>query len=297
MRATTPELAAFLASRPAEIWAVDLFSITLPDGLTTLRWSGGDVAVFFQGKTWTTIGPAFARTKWSGKDSTDVPTMDITMSSNGEDWFSGINVKHAIHNGLLTGAACQLDRAIGAVPGVVLGTVTLFTGPVGPVELGAVTTKITVKGWMVVLQQYMPRNTYQTSCIHRLYDAGCTLDKATFTATNTVQGATRTTVEQPAPWVLPDTSTVPYADLLLGALKVESGPASGTKRTVAAVFDDGPSGGSTTFAWPLYVAPNPGDNLSCALGCDKTSATCTARFANLQHIRSFPFIPPAEQGL
>jgi uncharacterized phage protein (TIGR02218 family) len=295
MRGTSSALAAFLATRPTDLWVADLFTITLLSG-TVLRYAGGDVPVTFGGVTWPVTGPLLSRSQWSGKDSTDVPTMDIVLSSTGSDYAGG-NIKLDIHNGLFDGAIAQLDRAIGQTPGVPLGTVTLFGGPVGQIELGAVSAKITVKGWMVVLQQYMPRNTYQTSCIHSLYDAGCTLDRAGYTAANTVAaGSSRQLVQQAGPWVLPDSTDAPIADLLLGTLTVTSGVAAGTRRTVAAGTASG-SGGATAFSYPLYAVPAAGDTLTCSFGCDKSTATCAGRFANLQHNRSFPFIPPAEMAV
>lgn len=298
MRATTPELASFLASRPTQMWVADLFTFTLLDG-TVIRWSGADVPVAFGGNLWTTAGPALSRSTWQSKETTDVPEMAIVLSSTGTD-YNGGNIKLALHDGLFDGAVCQLDRAIGPTPGAVLGLVTLFQGPVGQIEIGAVSCKITVKGWMIVLQQYMPRNTYQLGCIHSLYDPGCALSRGAFTCSNVAAAAcTKLTVEVNDDWLLPDSTPVTImGDLLYGALVVTSGPAAGTSRTVVAGYDASPTGGSTSFAYPLYATPNPGDTLTCTFGCDKTlGAGGCAKFSNQQHNRSFPYIPPAVQAV
>lgn len=296
MRSTSAPLVTFLASRPTEIWVADLFTFTLLDG-TVLRYSGADVPVTFAGDTWLNVGPNLDRTSWSGKDTTEVPTMEITLSSTGADFVAG-NIKTMLHNGVFDGATCQLDRAIGQVAGVPLGLVTLFSGPVGQIQVGAVTSKITVKGWMIVLQQYMPRNTFQTACIHGLYDPGCTLVRADFTASN-VCGAgvtTRRSIGVPGPWLLPGAVTAPLDKLRLGTVTITSGPAGGTKRTAAGVHFDGGGIGYVDFAYPLYATPNAADTMTCTFGCDKTKPTCIGTFDNDQHRRSFPYIPPAEQA-
>jgi uncharacterized phage protein (TIGR02218 family) len=296
MRSTTVNLAAFLSSRPTDIWAADLFTITLLNG-TVYRYSGGDIDVTWQGNTWVNLGPAISRTSWSSKDTTDVPEMEITISSDGSDG-GDTNIKAQMHNGLFDGAVVQLDRAIGAVPGQPLGIVTLFGGPSGQIELGAVMAKVTVKGWMVLLQQYMPRNTYQTSCIHSLYDAGCTAVRANFTAPNTVYSATPTTVQETDPMTVA-AGVAPFSNFIGGTLAMTSGAAAGAKRTISTVTQagSGSPAGSTTFSYPLYATPSTGDTLTASFGCDKTEGTCSGTFNNLQHVRSFPFIPPAEEAV
>lgn len=291
MRSTTPALAAFLATRPTMLWVCDLFSFTLASG-AALNYASGDADVNYAGKTWYATGAlSVDRSTWSGKDTLDIPTMEITISSDGTD-FGATNFKTMLHNGGFDGASVQLDRAIGAEPGIPLGLVTLFAGPIGAITLGALTAKITVKGWTVVLQQYMPRNVYQTACTHSLYDANCTVNRAAHTATNTVLAAVRNTIgTNPNSWILPGGATAPVANLIGGTLTITSGVSAGARRTIIAAVPT-----AVGFTYPLYAIPAPGDTLTCTYGCDKTAAAC-ARFGNLQHIRSFPFVPPAEKGI
>jgi uncharacterized phage protein (TIGR02218 family) len=50
----------------------------------------------------------------------------------------------------------------------------------------------------------------------------------------------------------------------------------------------------------LQSFPHPiqgSDQFQVCAGCDKTQATCQARFGNLHHFRGFPFIPEPESAL
>jgi uncharacterized phage protein (TIGR02218 family) len=83
-----------------------------------------------------------------------------------------------------------------------------------------------------------------------------------------------------------------WAKLGNGVCTVTGGVAEGQQRTVQYAVATG-----MAFCYPLYEIPAAGDTFTVSYGCDKTQATCGARFANAQNYRGFPFVPPAESAV
>lgn len=294
MRTATGTLATFLASRPTSLWSVDLFTITLAGG-TVLRYCSGDAAVTTGGHTWLNYGPTLTRSAWSIKNTVDVPEMSIVLGSNGTDYTGGANVKQQIHNGLFDGALIELERAMGATPGTVAGTVLLFSGYASTIVIGALGAKITVKGLDVLLQQYMPKNVYKAGCIHSLFDAGCTLAAAAWTAVNIVgSSSTKTRITQPGNWLI-GSVVAPGVNLVGGVLAITSGAAAGQRRTIKG-GTSGAFGGYLDVSYPFSILPAGSDTLEATFGCDKSQTRC-ADFSNSANYRGFDYIPIAETAL
>jgi hypothetical protein len=235
------------------------------------------------------------RKTWSVKNTMDVPEMSLELNSTGTDYPGGINIKLLMHNGFFDGAWLDMDRAFMPVTGnygdTSLGTVPIFAGPVGQIQITEIGANITVRGANIKHQQYMPRNRFLTSCIHALYDQGCTVVKASYTFSGTVASANRIQLN----WVA-DPTGGSYNNLAYGAITMTSGAAEGTTRTISQVGALG-----VAYPYPMYAVPSAGDTFTCVYGCNKTQATgpyanCTT-FSNLQHFRGFPFVPPAEAAL
>lgn len=294
MRSCLPALKDFLASRQP-FYSADLFTISLLNG-STLRLTSADRNISYGGNTWLGVpgNPVIQRSTWKMTNTPEVPDMAIVISSTGSD-YSGGNIKQQAHNGLLDGATIQLDRVFMPTPGdTSLGTVLLFSGRTSTVEIDGLQIKLTVKALSIILQQFMPRNMYKAGCSWALYGTGCGLNRATWTATNTVgSGSSLSQIVTTGDWILPSAATVPIASLLLGTLTIASGSASGQRRTIVG-GTTGAGGGVIKFGYPLYSVPSPGDSLTAVLGCDKTQATCLSRFNNLQNYRGFDYIPIAE---
>jgi hypothetical protein len=225
----------------------------------------------------------------------DVPEMEIELNSSGTDYTGGVNIKLLLHNGFFDGAWLEMDRAFMPASGTYgttsLGTVPIFAGPVGQIQITSIGAKITVRGANVKHQQYMPRNRFLTSCIHALYDTGCTVSKSSYTFTGTVSTANKIQLN----WVSDPTSGN-YNYLAYGAVTMTSGAATGITRTISQV---GASG--IAYPYPMYEVPAAGDTFSVVYGCNKTlsngpNANC-GTFSNSQHFRAFPYVPPAETGV
>jgi uncharacterized phage protein (TIGR02218 family) len=275
-------ISALLARTP--MWSVDLFTVSLLSG-DVYRWASADRDIVFSGNTWSAMGPAIQRSKWSAKNTTEVSEMEITLYSTGLDFPSG-NLKKLIHDGLFDGAFIQLDRAYMPTYGdTSLGLVTLFGGRVGKVEINALGATVTCVAANVLMQQNIPRNTFQLGCIHTLYDSGCTVDRGAHTATFTVTSASTLTVN------FSESALGDPAIYVLGTLAIVDGIAAGQRRQI-----DGAGGQSITVAYPLLDVPAAGDHFTLTQGCSKTIARCT-QFGNLPNYRGFPNIPPASSGL
>ncbi len=134
------------------------------------------------------------------------------------------------------------------------------------------------------MQQYMPKNRFMLGCVHALYDSGCGASRASCTFPGTVSSASAIAVN----WAS-DPTGGNYANLALGYITMTSGAAAGSLRTIQAV-----NSATAVLMYPLYEVPAAGDTFTVTYGCDKTLATCTGRFANQQHFRGFPYVPPAE---
>ena len=293
MRPASAGLISLLLSKQPT-WVADLFTFSLLNG-DTLRMTSADKDIVYGGNTYvaaSSVSVGISRNQWSIKNTLEVPSLEIDIASSGTDYASGANFKLALHNGLLDGAWIELDRAFmqvidGVFGDTTLGTVAVFAGRAGQIQVMSTGAKITARGANVLMNQYMPKNIVMNSCLHSLYDAGCTMVKSSFTFAGTVSTANLTALTWTA-----DPTSGNYADLAFGTVEMTSGAALGEMRTIGGVSSTGLS-----ILYPWYVIPSPGDTFNVIYGCDKTMATCTARFDNIQHFRGFPFVPPAETAI
>ena len=298
MRDASASLVAFLASRPNVCFQADPFLITLEDG-STFSWTSADESLFVPPYTYSAMGPIIDRTKWSVKNTVDVPEMEVRIFSTGTDLPGGENLKTLVHNGLLDYATITLSRVFMPVWGdTSLGPVTLFTGNVSQTEITSIGVTITVKGANIKLAQYMPRNQYQLSCIHSVYDEGCAPNpgepgggpsRAANTFPNTVgPGSTTTFIN----W---GTEPANAAQFSLGYITFTSGSNDGATRTIPA--RSGANTAGVQLIYPLDFEPSEGDTYVVTYGCNRTRGGGCRFFNNLQNYRGFPYIPPAEFGV
>lgn len=293
MRVASAGTISLLLSRQPT-WSADLFTFVLLNG-STLRLTSGDRDLAYGGNVWLTASSAnvgITRKQWGIKNTLEVPSLDINVISSGTDYAAGANFKLALHNGLLDGAWVTMDRAFmpvidGVYGDTTLGTVAIFAGRAGQVQIVSTGAKIAVRGANVLMNQYMPKNIVMNACLHSLYDAGCAMLKPSFTFAGTVSAGSLTSIN----WTSDPTSGN-FADLAFGTIEMTSGAALGEARTIS-----GANSAGVSVVYPWYVVPSPGDTFNVIFGCDKTRATCDARFANTQHFRGFRFVPAAETAL
>ena len=130
----------------------------------------------------------------------------------------------------------------------------------------------------------MPRNIYQPTCLHTLYDSGCALVKNAYGTGGSVGGGSTASVIN---W------TSANASFQQGSITFTSGVNAGVTANVNAVV----AGASLTLGYPLQSVPSPGDSFTIYYGCDHTTATCQSRFSNLGNFRGFPYVPPPQMAV
>lgn len=288
MRSATAGLITFLGSADAAIIA-DLFTITLAGG-TIYRWTSYGEDITTGGNTYTAGGtgtvPLIGRGTIRDTVGLDPADLDVTLYCGSSAQLGGVLLPAAAATGALDWATVELSRAYMSAPGVVEGTLSRFRGQVSEVQPTSTTVRLTVRSDLEALNQVLPRNLYSEKCSHAVFDAGCGLTPATYTTAGTVQtGSTATTVK------LNVLQTTGYYNG--GRLVFTSGALDGTERTIATYVNSG-GVGNFSFTIPLPVAPATSDGADVLPGCDKTAATCTSKFSNLNRRRGFDFVPTSE---
>jgi uncharacterized phage protein (TIGR02218 family) len=283
MKAISGPLAALFASG-AQFFKADLFTYTFIDG-SVLRTTSADVALSFGGNTWLSESPIVERTYTTVQVGVTVDTMTLTVKPSIANTIGGLSWQAAARQGYLDGATVLVETAYLTTWPAVIGTLHVFGGNVSEVDPARTQVGLQVTSALELLNRPFPRNLYQATCLHTVYDSGCTVAKASFTVTNTVAAS-------PAPTVtsIKTGNAQPAGYFEQGVLTFTSGANNGLKRTVKS-YD--PATGFT-FALPLPVAPSAGDTISVFAGCDKTKATCQSKFSNIGRFRAFPFVPAPE---
>lgn len=297
MRSSDPALIAFLRDSPG-FWSADLFSIGVANGTsspnipvgTVFNWTSTDAPITLDGTVWQAAGPRLTRSRLSMRNTLEVPELEIDIGADIADLLGGVSVMAFLNNGGFDAARVTLRRAF--MPGPAqpaFGAVTLFVGRVSTATAARGAAQLTVKGDSLLLDMKTPRNLYQASCIHTLYDAGCAVLRDRFSWSNRVgTGADvfRIPPAMPLATMGPGVDPAAFAQ---GSVTFTGGVCSGQSRGVRAV-----DGGALLLASALDALPAPGDPFTVRYGCDHTAATCAARFNNIANHRAFPYIPVAE---
>ena len=282
---TTAVLNAINAARAAidaPLAYAECYTFTLATG-TVLTWTNFDQPIVYNGSTFSATGPLVQGLKYKASTGLEVDKQQITIMARPTDLISGSPVLNAIREGAFDGATVQRDRVFMTTPGgSVIGGVELFHGRVSTVDaVGRTSAQITVASDLVILDYDMPRSLFQSTCTHTLYDTGCTVVRATYSASGTVaSGSSQTLIN----W------TGALAAHAQGSLIWTAGLNANLRATVKSAV----AGTSMTLMYPMPSAVATGDGFTVAYGCDHTTGTCQSRFANLPNFKGFPFVPPAE---
>jgi uncharacterized phage protein (TIGR02218 family) len=284
VKATSPGLRALLAT--SEYVSADCWTITLNGGVV-VRWTSADQALSANGNRFL-LGPLLKRGAISERRGVEVSTLDCEITAiASRDLINGKPIIPFIKSRGFDGAVLKLERAfapdwkemlaIGAT-----GTIHRFSGLFTSVpEIKGATARITASSWLVLLNAMMPRNQYQAACLHTVYDAGCTLNPASFSATGHVVGSAGATL------TFGSNLTPTANDYALGRIVFTSGANNGISRTIRA--NDG--AGNFTLIQPLPNGLAALDNFTIFPGCDLTTGRCSTRFANLANFKGTPFVP------
>jgi uncharacterized phage protein (TIGR02218 family) len=191
----------------------------------------------------------------------------------------------AVVNGVLDGARVQVDRFMSdSWANTAPDTIYLFNGRVSLCVADRGAAKITVAPDTTLLNINLPRNIFQATCMHTLYDASCTLSKAAYTTsaaatTGSTAAAVNSALGQAAGY------------FNLGVIEFTTGALAGQRRTVR-----GFGGGTVTPVTPFTAAPAAGDTFTIYPGCNKVySGDCSAsKFNNQANFKGMPFVPAPE---
>jgi uncharacterized phage protein (TIGR02218 family) len=286
MKTASPALIAFLdAARRAPDSAIafaDCFTFTLSTG-TVLAYTNVDQPVVYNGSTFSASGPLVQGLKYKASVGLEVDKQQITIAARPTDLINGNPALNAIREGAFDGATVQRDRVfMTALGGTVIGGVTLFHGRVSTVDIvGRTSATLTIASDLIVLDYDMPRNLYSPTCLHTLYDSGCSVISGTYAESGTCgSGSTATLIN--------------FAGALASHSQGKIVFTSGDNADVTATVKSVVVGASLTLMYPMPEVPATGDGFTVYAGCDHTRATCQSRFNNLTNFRGFPFVPPPQ---
>jgi hypothetical protein len=298
MKAASAATLAILAA--GQYLKIEVYTFVLANG-TTLYFTAGEIALTVGGHTYLT-GLTIARTALSQKTGLEVQTMDMTIEPQADNpagpiTIGGAGFLSACRAGALDGARITLSKgffnmpAAGASLDTSPGLVPWFQGHVNEISAGRFSADITLNADLELLNVQMPRNILQTGCVHALFDAGCTLDKAANTYTSSV-------VSGVTALGFTDTSAKPTGFYDMGILTFTSGVLNGSSFTISKYVNPG----IITVVVPFPVLPGIADTIAKTPGCDKLQATCAStKFiiggvgaSNLLHFRGYPYVPQPE---
>lgn len=285
-RQVTPEHAALLASG-VPLYSADLFSLTLTGGLV-LRWTNADRLITYGATTWL-IGPGISRSRITLQAGIVVDECEVTLIDSPQTTISGQTLRAFANRGGFDGALVQIWRADSASPsGPPVGLLHRFTGRVADIgndRPNQIT--LTVRSWLDVLDQPLPRNVWQAPCSNQLFDTGCGLARAAF-----LNSSTAATASDPKRLQFGHTLPQAAGYFDLGTVTFNSGANQGIKRSVRAQ-----SASLITLMLPLPFDVQPGDLFDIVPGCDRRASTCATKFSNKPRFRGAPLIPAAETVL
>lgn len=268
-----------------EIRMADLYTITLKSG-TALRYTTWDTNLVVLGNTFLTGPPHIARSAIEEKIGMEVATLEVTIEASLTDTVSGVPILQAIGQGIFDGAGFRIDRLFMDSNSNQIGAVVRFSGFIGPVEeLTRTSAKLTVNAATAYLNMQLPSIILQPGCTNTLFDPRCGLLKSSYANNLVVQ----------APCTLNKiitTSSQPDAYFDNGQLVFTSGANNGLVKAIRQFI-----AGVFYFNSPLPFVPNAGDTFTAYPGCDKTQATCTAKFNNVANFEGFPYVPVPETAI
>ncbi len=264
----------------------DAFMFTLRSGLV-LCYTNLDVTFSYDGNTYLGNSILIDGLKYKAAVGLEVDQQQITIAARSTDTITnGAPFLQALRDGSFDGAEIVRYRIFFSdrMGGTAIGSVLLFKGRLGVVdEIGRTSAKLTINSDLALLDIDMPRNIYQPTCLHTLYDSGCTLVKNAFGTNGTVGAGSTALVIQ---W------SGASANFQQGSITFTSGVNAGVTATVGSA-----AGTSLTLLYPLESAPAEGDGFTVYYGCDHTAGTCQSTFNNLANFRGFPYVPPPQMAI
>lgn len=299
----------------------DLYTFIGPDNTTILgRYAVSDIDLTVAGNTFTSMGPRITRNSCKWVAGAEVTELNLTIACMPTDMVGSLTFIQASVNGVFDGARCKHERVFMPTWGdTSAGTIVMNVYKVADLRIDGLSVVMLCRNLLETLNIMLPKNTYQPSCIHSLYDAGCTMGPASYAVSSSIisdPGLNVNTVVFNAAWQgprpqmpariggLPRTVgtitaggvVAPVADYYaLGKIVFTSGQNNGAVRSVkSSVQSGGTNKVTASLTFPLRYTPAIGDAFTIYTGCDKAQPTCSSKFNNLTNFKGFPFIPVPE---
>ena len=282
MKAASPALVALLAAN--QYLYADLFTISLVNG-GTLYYTNADGGLNYGGNYYACTAPRIQRSGAKTSIGVQVDTLTIQIFGGAGELIQGVPFPQFAANGGFDGATVSVDRCyMNTFGDTSAGTLNVFFGDVTEVKPSRTAVELTVSSKLELLNISMPRNLISPGCIHNLFDAGCTLTKASFAAAGAVAAGSSLSAIQ-------TTSLAQAAGYFtFGTITFTSGLNAGVSATIKAHALASNTATLTLMA-PLQSAPATGDTFNAYPGCNKAQATCSGTFNNLLNFRGWPFVP------
>jgi uncharacterized phage protein (TIGR02218 family) len=279
MKTASPELIALLNSGQ-QFKMADCYTFTLASG-AVLRYTSWDERVTYGGHVFAIDGPIITRGRVRTVLGVEVATLDLVIAAGPQHLVEGLTFLQASAAGSFDGAVVQLDRVFFSEAGAVVGGFIHFLGEVGPIDPSRTQVEMTVNSYTHRLNAMFPRNVYQPSCMHSVFNARCGLNRVDWAVASTVVSATRTSI------VCGLAQAAGYFDL--GTVAITGGPLNGSRRTVKRYTP-----GSFELLNPLPSTPGVGVSFTAYPGCARLQSVCEDKFGNLAHFRAMPYVPSPE---
>lgn len=272
----------------AEFAFADLYTITLNAGGVVLRLTSADIAIAYEGETWTPAMITGGRLRVVRGLEVDTGSFiwipDRALSVN------GVPAQQAILRGLFDRARIDRHRAFFSRWGEpVVGAIPLFQGLVSDIQINGPSVSLSVDSLLSLLNTEVPGEIYQASCRHLFGGVACGVDPTAWGVQGSAaDGCSASTVT----WG----DTAPNGAYDGWRIMVTTGRNEGVSRTVK-----GSTVGVLSLSGPLPFAPAVGDAFTLTPGCDKTltddgAATGCGRYGNRARFGGMPWVPVPEAG-
>lgn len=292
MKAASSATLAILAS--GQYLKIEFYKFALPKvGTFGFHNADTNVPITISGQTYYP-GLTITRSGFTQKVGLEVQSVDLTIAPQsdapgGSPTIGGIGFLSAVRAGFFDGGVVTIYKGFFNPPSSGIldlspGIVPWFQGIVDEVQCDRFSVDITVNDSIQLLNVQMPRNILSSGCVHILFDAGCTLSKASYTTSASITsgvGALTLTASG---------LTQAAGYFALGVITFTSGVLSGSSYAVSTFS----AGGVVVPIAPWASLPSVGDTFTIVPGCDKAQATCSGKYGNLAHYRGAPYVPQPE---
>ena len=285
MKNATTALQDFLVSGQGFAMA-NLYTITLSDGTTVLRWTSADVPIVWGGNVWVPY-PSIRDSGVKTRRGLSVDSVTITLNADDTITVGGVPVVTFAKQNGFDGSTILCERSFApSWSDAIVGTIIRFTGRFSEVrDAGRTQVQIVVGSPTELLNADIPVEEFQPSCLNTLFDSNCGLNRNDFKSTGTIDGTSSQTL-------VSTSLSAPAGTFNLGTIVFTSGSCAGQRRSIRSQD----ASGNLQLVLPLPSSPAVGDAFEAYPGCDLSLTRCGV-FNNTGRFRGYPFVPLPETAV